>query len=99
MECEGDVKTELRNVNITIYLGDIGSPVDFDDPLPPLNLNQEVIEEVVGLKPNPEYASLTSIRGQNDYDQLMSYFLQKKGLPRSIATFIIKEINLSPPLD
>lgn len=98
-DCEGDVKAKLRNVNITIYLGDIGSPVDFKDPLPPLNLNQEVIKVVVGLKPNPEYPALTSITGQNDYDKLMSYFLLKKGLPRSIATFIIREINLSPPLD
>ena len=97
--CEGDVRTYMRNVNITIFLGDMNAAVDFEDPLPALNINHQVVENIIGLQPNPEYPALVSLKGQKDYNKIMSYLLLEKGLPRSIAAFIIKEINLSPPLD
>jgi|GEM_PF-7041323 len=89
----------MRNANITVFLGDVTAPVDFEDPLPALNINHKVVESIIGLQPNPEYAALISLKGQKDYDRIISYLVLKKGLPRSIAAFIIKEINLSPPLD
>ena len=52
-----------------------------------------------GLQPNPEYPALVSLKGQEDYNKIMSFLVLKKGMPKSIAAFIIKESNLSPPLD
>jgi hypothetical protein len=77
----------------------MNATVDFEDPLPALNINHQVVENIIGLQPSPEYPALVSLKGQKDYNKIMSYLLLEKGLPRSIAAFIIKEINLSPPLD
>lgn len=97
--CEGNTTVNMTNANFTIYLGNVGVPIDFDNPLTPLNLHRDSIASLTGLQPSDRFASLTSIRGQEDYDKLMSYLIMKEGLPRGVAAFIVKEINLSPALD
>ncbi len=96
--CEGNTKDYMLNANFTIFLGGIDVAVDFEDPLPPINFNAHVVKQI-GLRADPQFPAMISLDGQEDYDRLMAFLLVERGLPRSVAHFIMKEINLSNSLD
>lgn len=98
-KCEALDAVSMTNANFQIFLGDYGVPVDYKEPLPMLNMSKDTLGKVIGLNGDHEYPSLISLKGQDDYEVIMNYFQFKRGLPKAIAAYLVKEINRSPPLD
>lgn len=102
-DCDGQTRSAMRNAAFTIYLADGDEPIDFDNPMPNLNVMPSLIREL-GLSP-PDYPrtvsqpALVGLRGANDHERLMSFLTTERGLPRSVAAAIITEINRSGSLD
>ena len=102
-DCDGQTRSAMRNAAFTIYLSDGDEPIDFENPMPNLNVKPNLIQQL-GLKP-PDYPrtvsqpALVGLRGANDHERLMSFLTTERGLPRSVAAAIITEINRSGSLD
>ena len=102
-DCDGQTRSAMRNAAFTIYLSDGDEPIDFENPMPILNVKPDLIQQL-GLKP-PDYPrnvsqpALVGLRGANDHERLMSFLTTERGLPRSVAAAIITEINRSGSLD
>ena len=97
-QCDSGQSTEMKFASFLVEpfpMNDGQPSTGFNDRLPPINLDAERIREL-GLPNNRLDGGLVSINKQSQHYKLLDFFLGKD-VPKSIANFFIKEINVASP--